>query len=170
MAIAAQMIPAFDHIVETTKPHLESIPDDRLDWRPHEKSWTIGELGSHIANVPMWTVATLGQDAFDVAPDDGEEPPRQPTYDSSAEMVAALERNAAAAREAIQATSDETFMTDWTLLAGGEARLSLPKVAVLRSFIMDHMIHHRGQLTVYLRMLDIPLRQTFGPTADFPDM
>ena len=163
------MIPAFDHIVETTKQHLEAIPDDRLAWRPHEKSWTIGELGSHLANIPMWTMATLGQDELDVAPE-GEEPPRQPEYHSSAEMVDALEENAAAAKRTIEATSDETFMTDWTLLAGGEARFSLPKAAVLRTFIMDHMIHHRGQLTVYLRMLDVPLQQTFGPTADFPDM
>lgn len=170
MSISAQMLPAFDHIIEGTKQHLEVIPDDRLDWRPHEKSWTIGELGTHLANLPMWTMATLGQDEFDVAPADGEEPPPQPAYGSSAEMVAGLEENAAAARETIRSTPDEGFMKEWTLLVGGEARFSMPKIAVLRSFIMDHLIHHRGQLTVYLRLLDVSVPQTFGPTADFPDM
>lgn len=170
MAMSDQFIPAFDHLVETTRRQLEAIPDDRLDWRPHEKSWTIGELGSHLANIPMWTMVSLGQDEFDIAPPDAEGPPSQPQYDSSTEMIATLERNAASSREAIRATSDEGFMGDWTLLSGGEARLTMPKAAVLRTFIMDHMIHHRGQLTVYLRLLNVPVPQTFGPTADFPDM
>lgn len=170
MTISARMLPAFDHIIQGTRQHLSVIPDDRLDFRPHEKSWTIGELGSHLANLPMWTMATLGQDSFDVAPADAEEPTPQPEYGSSAEMVAALEENAGAARAAIEAASDEDLMQEWSLLVGGEPRFSMPRVAVLRSFIMDHMIHHRGQLTVYLRLLDVPVPQTFGPTADFPDM
>lgn len=170
MSIAARTLPAFDHIIAGTKKHLEAIPDDRLDWRPHEKSWTIRELGSHLANLPSWTMATLGEDEFDVAPADPAEAPPQPDFASSAEMVAGLEENAAAARAMIEKTSDETFMSDWTMLVGGETRFSMPKISVLQAFIMDHLIHHRGQLTVYLRMLDVPVEQTFGPTADFPDM
>lgn len=169
MSIAARLLPAFDHVIEGTKVHLARIPDDRLTWRPHEKSWTVGELGSHLANLPSWTMATLGQDELDVAPP-GEEPWRMPGYESSAEMVAALEKNAAEARAMIEATSDEEFHQGWTLLAGGQARFTMPKVSVMRAFILDHMIHHRGQLTVYLRLLDVPVAQTFGPTADFPDM
>ena len=168
MSIASRYVPAFDHLVHGTKVHLAAIPDDQLSWRPHPKSWTIGELGSHLANLPSWTGATLGQDELDIAPAEGP-PPQQPEYGSSAAMVEAFEKNCATARSIIEGTSDEEFRKDWTLLAGGEPRFSMPKIAVLRAFVMDHMIHHRGQLTVYLRLLDVPVQQTFGPTADFPD-
>lgn len=170
MSMSASVLPQFDHIIDKTRMHLAAIPDDRLGWKPHAKSWTIGELGSHLANLPQWTMATLGMDELDVAPADGEGPPPQPEYGSSAEMVAALEQSAGAARAMIEGMTDEAFMGTWTMLAGGEERFSMPKIAVLKTFIMDHLIHHRGQLTVYLRMLDVPVRQTYGPTADFPDM
>jgi len=169
MSIAARVLPAFDHIVQGTKVHLAAIPDDKLDWRPHPKSWTAGEIGSHLANLPGWTVPTLTLDELDVAPVDGEGP-KQPEYHSSAEMVAAFEENTAAARSAIESTSDDTFMSNWTMLAGGVERFSMPKISVVQAFILDHLIHHRGQLTVYLRMLDVPVAQTYGPTADFPEM
>lgn len=169
MPMSAQLLPAFDQIIEGTRRQLAAIPDDKLSWRPHEKSWTIGELGTHLANLSMWTKATLDGDEFDVAPV-GEEPQRQPPLESTAEILAHLDENAGAARDAIEGASDEELMKGWTLLSGGEALFTLPKVAVLRMFIMDHMIHHRGQLTVYLRLLDVPVPQTFGPTADFPDM
>lgn len=169
MSIAARILPAFDYIMDGTRAHLSAIPDDRLTWRPHEKSWTVGELGSHLANLPSWTVATVQQNELDVAPADGP-PPRQPAFESTADMLAAFDRNVAEARAVIEETSDETFMEHWTLLAGGEPRFSLPKVSVVQGFVLDHIIHHRGQLTVYLRLLDVPVAQTFGPTADFPDM
>lgn len=170
MSMSASVLPQFDHIIDKTKMHLSAIPDDRLGWSPHERSYSIGELGSHLANLPQWVMGTLGQDEMDIAPVDSEGPPKQPKYESSAEMVAALEQNAGAARTMIEGMSDEGFMGTWTMLAGGEARFSMPKIAVLRTFIMDHLIHHCGQLTVYLRLLDVPVGQTYGPTADFPDM
>lgn len=169
MSIAERTLPAFDHLVQGTRAHLAAIPEDRLGWRPHEKSWTLGELASHIANLPSWTVATLGQDELDLAPADGA-PPRAPVHESVAALLEAFDQSTSAARAAIEAASDEEFGKPWTLLIGGEARFSLPKVAVLRAFVMDHLIHHRGQLTVYLRLCDAPVNQTFGPTADFPDM
>ena len=168
MSMSAGILPAFEHVIEGTRQHLESIPDDRLDWKPHDKSYTIGELGTHLANLPSWVVATIGQDELDVAPP-GEDPPRMEPLDSSDEMVRTIDENANAARAAIEGASDADLMAEWTLLKGGEALFTLPKIAVLRTFVMDHMIHHRGQLTVYLRLLDVPLKQTFGPTADFPD-
>jgi uncharacterized damage-inducible protein DinB len=115
-------------------------------------------------------MATLGQDSLDVAPADGSEPPPNPVYESADEMVAALDQATDQARAMIGSTSDEIFMTPWTLLMGGEEMFTMPKIATVRVFVMDHMIHHRGQLTVYLRLLDVPVNQTFGPTADFPDM
>ena len=169
MSMSARILPAFDQIIAGTRQHLESIPDGQLDWKPHDKSYTIGELGTHLANLPSWVTATIGQDELDVAPP-GEGPPRMEPLGSSGEMVRTIDDNANAARAAIEGASDEDLMAEWTLLKGGEALFTLPKIAVLRTFVMDHMIHHRGQLTVYLRLLDIPVRQTFGPTADFPDM
>lgn len=170
MSMSARLLPAFDQLIQGTKQHLAVIPDSRLGWKPHDKSYTIGQLGSHLANLPHWVMATLGRDSLDVAPADGSEPPPNPVYESADEMVAALDQATDQARAMIGSTSDETFMTPWTLLMGGEEMFTMPKIATLRVFVMDHMIHHRGQLTVYLRLLDVPVNQTFGPTADFPDM
>ncbi|MYC86613.1 MAG: DUF664 domain-containing protein [Gemmatimonadales bacterium] len=167
--IAQQVLMQFDHIVTGCRATLEAVPDDRLDWRPHEKSWTLGALATHVAMLPNWTVATLTMSEFDVAPD-GDGPPQNPELKSSAELVAALDESAAAARETIEATPDEVFAGTWTLKVAGEDRFSMPKAVVLRSFVLDHLIHHRAQLGVYLRLLDVPVPQTFGPTADYPDM
>lgn len=171
MPLSASLLPQFDQVVEGTRKLLESIPDDRLDWKPHEKSYTIGELGSHLANIPGWTTPTITQDELDMAPPDaGDDAPAvQEEFDSSAAMVAALDESAADARAAMEDASDETLNGMWTLLVAGEEKFTLPKIAVLRSFVLDHMIHHRGQLTVYLRLLDVPVPQTMGPTADFPE-
>ena len=170
MTMGPTFAAAFDQILDGTRAVLAAVPDDRLAWKPHPKSWSLGELASHVANIPGWTMATLGQDSLDVAPPDGGEGPQQPEYDSSGAMVAALDDIAAQAREMIENTDDETYMSSWALLVGGEERFSMPKAAVLRVFIFDHLIHHRAQLGVYLRLLDVPVPQTFGPTADFPDM
>ena len=167
--IAQQTLMQFDHIVAGCRATLEAVPDDRLDWRPHEKSWTLGELATHVAMLPNWTVATLTMSEFDVAPD-GDGPPQNPVLKSAAELVAALDESVAAARETIEATSDEVFAGTWTLKVAGEDRFSMPKTVVMRSFVLDHLIHHRAQLGVYLRLLDVPVPQMFGPTADYPDM
>lgn len=160
---------ALDHVVAGSKALLEAVPDDRMDWRPHDRSWTLAQLASHVANIPSWTQATLSMSRFDIAGDGGGAP-AQPQYGSSAELVAALEKNAAMARELVENTSDEEFASPWTMLVGGEERFTMPKGAVMRGFILDHMIHHRAQLGVYLRLLDVPVPQTLGPTADFPEM
>ncbi len=166
---ARPILSALDQIVAGSKAVLAAVPDDQLGWRPHEKSWTLGELGTHLANLPNWTMATLSVSEFDISPADGGPPPLA-ALTTSAELVDALEQSAAAARTAIERCSDGDLASPWTMLVAGEARFTLPKGVVLRTFIMDHMIHHRAQLGVYLRMLDVPVPQLFGPTADFPDM
>ncbi|MDE2652468.1 MAG: DinB family protein [Gemmatimonadota bacterium] len=167
--LSKSILPAFNQIVDGTKSVLAAVPEDQLDWRPHDKSWKLGELATHLANLPSWTMATLSVSEFDISPADGGPPPMA-ALTTSAEMVEALEENAAAARGAIENCSDADLASPWTMLVAGEARFTLPKAVVLRTFIMDHMIHHRAQLGVYLRMLDVPVPQLFGPTADFPDM
>ena len=163
------LLAAFDRIVAGSRTILEAVPEDRMDWRPHEKSWTLGELATHVANLPNWTMATLSMSEFDINPESGGPPPIPPLA-SAAELTAALDRSAGAARGAIESCSIEDLASPWTMLVAGEARFTLPKGVVLRTFILDHMIHHRAQLGIYLRLLDVPVPQLFGPTADFPDM
>ncbi|MDE2980534.1 MAG: DinB family protein [Gemmatimonadota bacterium] len=168
MSVRGQLA-AFDQIIAGARTMLEAVPDDRLDWRPHDKSWTLGELATHISNLPNWTIATLSMSEFDIAPAEGGPPPMA-ALGSSAELVDALDGSAAAARAAIEGSSKEDLDGPWTMLVAGEARFTLPKRVVLRTFILDHMIHHRAQLGVYLRLLDIPVPQLFGPTADNQDV
>ena len=160
---------AFDQIVAGSRTLLEAVPDDHLDWRPHDRSWTLGQLATHLTNLPNWTMATLSVSEFDINPVGGGPPPMQP-LGSSAEFVAALDQSAGSARAAIEGCADEDLAAPWTMLVAGEPRFTLPKGVVVRTFIMDHMIHHRAQLGLYLRLLDVPVPQQFGPTADFPDM
>jgi uncharacterized damage-inducible protein DinB len=124
------------------------------------------DLASHLANLPAWTVITIQQDGIDMAPRDGSEPPRQPAAGSTAEALETFDRNVAEAREVLAGASDAVMMETWSLLDGGATVFSMPKVAVMRSFILNHMIHHRGQLTVYLRMHDVALPAIYGPSAD----
>lgn len=161
-------VAAFDQIVAGSKAVLQVVPENRMDWRPHEKSWTLGELATHLANLPNWTMPTLAASEFDIAPAEGGPPPMA-AFNTTEELLSALDASSAAARAAIENSSEEDLAGPWTMLVAGEPRFTLPKAVVLRTFILDHMIHHRAQIGVYLRLLDVPVPQIFGPTADFPD-
>jgi uncharacterized damage-inducible protein DinB len=166
MPISAALLPEFDHEMANTRRTLERVPDTAFDWTPHEKSYSMRDLVSHLANLPSWTSVTIEQDSIDMAPADGSEPPRTEAVASTAQALETFDANVAAARAIIESASDEKLMETWSLLNAGEVMFAMPKVAVLRSFIMNHMIHHRGQLTVYLRMNDAPLPALYGPSAD----
>ncbi|HYP53127.1 MAG TPA: DinB family protein, partial [Pyrinomonadaceae bacterium] len=135
------------------------------DWRPHEKSMTMGELASHLANLPSWAVLGTSSDSFDLRPVDAP-PPRTPQAKTSAELLETFDKNMAAARAAIAGASDEHLMQPWSLLSGGKTVMTLPRVGVLRGFVMNHTIHHRAQLGVYLRLNDIAVPSIYGPSAD----
>ncbi len=169
MSAAQSLLAAFNQVVAGTRATLEAVPEDKLDWSPHEKSWTLGALATHLTNIPNWTMGTLAASEFDVAPAEGAPPPLEAASTKSA-LLEALDASTGAARAAIESCSDEDLAAPWTMLIAGEARFTLSKHVVLRSFILDHMIHHRAQLGVYLRLLDAPVPQVFGPTADYPDM
>jgi uncharacterized damage-inducible protein DinB len=165
MSVAGSMLPEFDHEMASTRRTLERVPGARMDWAPHEKSMRTADLATHIANLPTWVGITLSRDRFDVAPV-GEAPPRAARLSSAADLVAAFDRNVKAARAALAAADDATLASPWTLLAGGETVFTMPRAAVLRSFVMNHLIHHRAQLTVYLRLSGVPVPALYGPSAD----
>jgi uncharacterized damage-inducible protein DinB len=166
MGIAASILPEFDHEMANTRKTLERVPDEKFDWRPHEKSFAMGALASHLANLPGWTNVTADLDEFDMAP--GGVPMKTPECHSRQEVLEVFDKNVGAARAAIESASDERLMGPWTLLADGQRVLSMPRIGVLRSFVMNHTIHHRAQLGVYLRLNDIPVPSIYGPSADEP--
>ena len=168
MPVAQSLLLEFDQEMAATRKVLERVPDDKFEWAPHEKSMTLRQLATHVANLVGWTQMTLEQSEFDVAPPGGEAF-TLPAPDSVSELLAMFDRNTTSAREAIAGTDDNVFMQSWTLKKGGETVFSAPKGGVLRRFVMNHVIHHRGQLTVYLRLLGASVPQTIGNTADEPE-
>lgn len=165
MTIAESMLPEFDQEMASTRRVLERIPEDKLDWTPHAKSFSMGHLATHVVNLLTWTTVTLENDRFDMMPE-GAEPPKTVPLESVSATLELFDENLAAARAAIAAADDARMMSTWTLQANGEDVLTLPKTAVLRSFVMNHSIHHRAQLCVYLRLNDVPVPAIYGPSAD----
>ncbi len=161
MALADMLLPEFDHEMATTRKLLERVPDDKLGWKPHEKSFTLGQLAQHVATIPFWGTTTLQQSEFDTA---GMQP--LPAAANRAEILSAFDRQAAEARAALAGKSDGEMMAPWALKHGANTLFSMPKATVWRSFVMNHLVHHRGQLSVYLRLQDVPLPPMYGPTAD----
>ena len=159
------LLPEFDMEMANTRRALERVPDDKLAWKPHEKSMTMGRLAGHLAELPGWGTATMGNDTLDIAPP-GAPPQQGLTAKSRQDAIEIFDKNVAAARAAIAGASDEVLMKPWSLLKGGRTLMTMPKIAVLRSFVMNHMIHHRAQLGVYLRLNNIPVPAIYGPSAD----
>ncbi|MBI1786651.1 MAG: DinB family protein [Acidobacteria bacterium] len=165
MTISEALLPEFDQEMGHTRRTLDRLPDDKLGWKPHEKSMTMGQLAVHIASMLDWAVTTLQQDSFDYAPE-GAPPYQPPVANSRNEVLAMFDKGLAASRAALAAVSDEQMGKPWSLLAGGKTIFTMPRSAVLRSMIMNHNVHHRAQLGVYLRLNDIPVPAIYGPSAD----
>jgi len=159
------MLPEFDQEMATTRKALERVPDGKFDYKPHAKSMTFNQLASHIVEMVGWVGDTMNSDNFDMAPPDG---PKWEAYaaKSNADLLATFDKNAAAARAALSAGTDEAMMKTWSLLSGGNVLFSMPRVACIRGMLLNHVIHHRGQLSVYLRLNDIPVPSIYGPSAD----
>lgn len=165
MSIAQSLLPEFDQELAGTRKTLERIPADKFDWRPHEKSFTMISLATHIANMFGWGMTTIKESSFDVAPVGGE-PYKEEPAKSVAELLEKFDKNAAEFRAVIAGASDADLMADWSLLQGGNTLFTMPRIACLRGMIFNHIIHHRAQLTVYLRMNDVPVPALYGPSAD----
>jgi len=148
-----------------TRKFLERVPQDRLAWKPHEKSMTLGRLASHIAELPGWGEIILAQEEFDMSPPGGERPAGA-NLDKVQDIVALYDGNMEKLRERLASTSDDAFMEMWALKSGGEIIFSAPRVGVTRSSVFNHMVHHRAQLSVYLRLTDVDVPSSYGPSAD----
>jgi uncharacterized damage-inducible protein DinB len=159
-SVAERYLKEFDAEMASTRRLLERVPADRLDWKPHGKSRSLGELATHVAELPRWGVRFLG-DSFQVGSE------KAPALKSAAEFVARFDENVAAGRAGIAKTTDEAMAAEFTVRKpDGQVFFQLPRRALVRRVILSHLIHHRGQLTVYLRMQDVPLPPVYGPTAD----
>ena len=165
MSISHGLLAEFDHEAANTRKVLDRFPEDKLEFQPHAKSWPLAQLFTHLGNILQWGAMTLTSESFDYAPK-GAPPYKEEPAKSRQELLDRFDDNVKKTRSAIEATSDEAFLAPWSLLAGGEVVFTMPKVAVFRSMIMNHMIHHRGQATVYLRLNDVPVPSLYGPSAD----
>jgi uncharacterized damage-inducible protein DinB len=165
MRIADALLPEFDQEMANTRKCLARIPNDKFTYKPHPKSFDMGSLAVHIATMLDWGVTTLNSDNFDYAPVGGEQY-RPPVAKDNAELLAMFDKGAREFREALAAADNDSLMKPWSLLAGGKPIFTMPRAAVIRGMILNHVVHHRGQLTVYLRLNDIPVPAVYGPSAD----
>jgi uncharacterized damage-inducible protein DinB len=146
-----------------TRRTLERVPEGRNDWKPHEKSMPLGYLASLVAKLPSWAAMTIMQDELDLGAPGGFNPQ---VPETNRELLQILEDSVNQAREALRSTTDEHLLTNWRLLVGGRVVSDQPRHIVLRDAVFNHLAHHRGQLTVYLRLNDVPVPSIYGPTAD----
>jgi uncharacterized damage-inducible protein DinB len=161
MAIKDGLLAEFDHEIGTTRRLIERLPDDKLSWKPHFKSMSLGGLATHLSNLPRWGSSILNDSSFDLAG----APPNLEEKTSRTDILAGLDANAAEARAWLQKT-DAELMAPWSLTRGGQQMFTMPRVAAFRTFVLYHLVHHRGQLSVYLRLNDVPVPAIYGPTAD----
>lgn len=160
MRLVDSLLMELDQEAQTTKRVLEQIPDSKLAWKPHPKSFSLGQLGLHIASAPGNVAAAAAQDTFE-APNFS-----QPEAKSRQEILDTFAKSLASTKETLGKMDDARLMATWNLTRNGKAVMSIPRIAFLRSILMNHLYHHRGQLSVYLRLLDIPVPSIYGPSAD----
>jgi uncharacterized damage-inducible protein DinB len=164
MALRDALLPEFDAEMANTRKCLARIPDDKFGFKPHGKSWPMGTLASHLARIPTWVQYTLAMNELDLA---APQAPEQNTpFTSAAALLAAFDRHVAEGRAAIAAAGDDVMAQPWTLKMGSQTFFTLPKAAVLRTYVLSHAVHHRAQLTIYMRLNDIPVPGMYGPSAD----
>lgn len=169
MSISEGLVNDFKSEREKTRKVLQAVPEDQLDWSPHEKSMTLGALAGHIAENPAWIVAMHGDD-FDLGDSGGGEGYQPYVPEGVADLVETFEKNAAMLEETVAGWDDEFQQTEWTMRQGDKVLMTQPRHAVIRTILINHGVHHRGQLTVYLRLLGASVPPTYGPTADYPDV
>ncbi len=166
MSIAQNMLGEFDNEMANTRTTLARIPVDKLEWKPDPKSMSLGQLAGHITEMVGWGTMTLTTESLDMNP--GEHKPFIPA--SQEQLLSEYDKNLHTLRATLAATSDADMLKTWSLRIGGNVLFSMPRVAVMRSMIMNHLIHHRAQLTVYYRLNGVPVPALYGPSADESSM
>jgi uncharacterized damage-inducible protein DinB len=164
MPIADLLLPEFDNEIAVTRRVLERVPDGQGEWKPHPKSFPMAHLAQLVARLPGWVSMTLTKTELDIAPVDG--PRIGYTIETTATLLAEFDRNAAEGRAAIARVTDEELQVPWTLKAAGHPVLTQSRYEILRGMVLNHLVHHRAQLGIYLRLIDVPVPQMYGPTAD----
>ena len=162
MGLVEALLPEFDREMGLTRKLLTRVPEPQLAWQPHPKSMTLGRLAEHLAELPLWAAMTVNQTGVEMTKKPADHQPPS----TRAAVLELFDRNVALGRAALLGKTDAELMAPWTLTAGGKELFTMPKVAVLRNFVFNHIVHHRGQLSVYLRMHDIPIPSIYGPSAD----
>jgi uncharacterized damage-inducible protein DinB len=164
MPITDLLLPEYDHEMGTTRRVLDRVPEAEFAWKPHVKSMSLGQLAGHLANLPIWATWILDTEELDLLTLGDDSRPRLPR--SRAALLQEFDEKVATARRTLAARTDAELVVPWTLKRGEHEIFTLPRIAALRGFVMNHSIHHRGQLTVYLRLKDVLLPPVYGPTAD----
>jgi uncharacterized damage-inducible protein DinB len=164
MPLADLLLPEFDAETATTRKVLERVPDDRIEWKPHERAFPMGHLAQLVAMIPAWTTYLITRNEFDIAPKEG--PTAGYEFQPVSKILALFDKSIAEARPLIAATTDEAFHEPWTLKAAGQNIVTMSRYLSLRTHVLNHEIHHRAQLGVYLRMTEQKVPQMYGPTAD----
>jgi uncharacterized damage-inducible protein DinB len=164
MKLTEFLLAELDREVERSRRALEQVPEGKYDWKPHDKSMIFGYLANMVATIPTWLAMEIKQDELDVAPAAGSKM-EQKRMDTSAELVKALDKAAADARLALQKTTDDHLVTSWRLLARGQVVVEAPRYVMIQDTI-NHWAHHRGQMTVYLRLMGAKVPALYGPSAD----
>ena len=165
MTIGQSLLPEFEQEMQNTRKVLERCPDEKWNWKPHEKSGTLGWLAGHVANMVSWLPYTIQTEELDYAPVGGPayEPPK---ITNRKEALAEFDKNVKDAKSALQSVSDAEMLKNWRLLAGGQEIFAMPRIAAIRGMVLNHHIHHRAQLTVYFRLLGVAVPGLYGPSAD----
>ncbi len=161
MSIAEQLLPEFDHEMGVTRRLLERVPEAWFEWKPQDKARSLGALVTHIIGIPGWIPQVVEKAHVEA----GEAPPAPPPA-SRAEVLSRFDQHVKAGRAALAGRTDAELLAPWTLRAQGKEIFTLPKAAALRGFVISHLIHHRGQLSVYLRMQNVPIPSIYGPSGD----
>lgn len=160
--LAQSLLPEFEHELANTRKTLARIPEGKNDWKPHATSMELMALATHIAQIYFWMAWTIREPEFDLAKADQ----ARPEIRSTGDLLAFLDRNAAEAKAALVGASDEVLLSPWTLRNGDQVFFTMPRIAVLRGMVFNHIVHHRAQFTVYFRMLGVPVPSLYGPSGD----
>ena len=165
MTLSESFLPEFDQEMAITRKMLERFPEEKAAWKPHDKSMSLGRLAHHVAEIPGWTKESLTVDELDMRPV-GAPPPTPQDATSRTQLLELFDKNVEVARGLLSKLTDKALTEPWSLLSGGQKLFTIPRGTVLRTWVLNHAVHHRAQLGVYYRLNDVPVPATYGPSAD----